>query len=197
VVDRLPAPPERAPARIRLVREVVSLWRLHWEADALQLQHHPTGRYRFDAPAGEYPVLYGNKECLGAFAEVYGDTGLIDAAQGARLLSCVTARCPLRLVPLDDPLVLRRLGLDMRVNVSKDYGVTQQWSLAFHRWRPDADGVRYLSRHAAQHHNYCLFLDRCATDLSVNTLGAIQDLRRIVLFAADRYHLAVSLPRGQ
>ena len=191
MIERLPEPPARLLAPVTPVEEVVSLWRLHWEEDPLHPRYYPTGKYRFDAPAGEYPTLYGNQDALGAFAEVYGDVGIIEAGQAARRLSVISARRPLRLIPLDDPHVLRRLGLDARINVSKEYDRTQRWGLALYRGVPAADGIRYVSRHAVRHLNYCLFLDRCGPDLSVNVLGAIEDLRRIVLFAADGYQLVV------
>ena len=52
--DRLPEPPERLPASFELVEEELSAWRLHCEEDPLEARRYPTGRYRFDAPAGEY-----------------------------------------------------------------------------------------------------------------------------------------------
>ncbi len=190
---RLPGPPGRLPAPITLAREVITIFRLHGEDDPRRPRHYPTGKYRFDAPAGEYPVSYGNQDCLGAFAEVYGDTGAIEAAQASRKLSTLTASRPFQFVPLDDPVTLKRLGLDARISVAKQYRRTQQWSLALHGWFPDTDGIRYLSRHAGNQLNYCLFLDRCGADLHLQTLGELQDLRRIVLFAADTYGLVINL----
>ena len=117
--DVLPEPPPGAPASIALVREAVSAWRLHWEADPLFPPVRPTGRYRFDAPAGEFPVLYANRDRLACFAEVYGDTGTIEAAQGSRHLSLISALRPLRVVALDDAVTRRRCGLDGRIGTAK------------------------------------------------------------------------------
>jgi hypothetical protein len=100
--DRLPEPPEILPALVEPVQEAVSLWRLHWGDEPLSLRRYPTGRYRFDAPAGEYPVTYGNKDRLACFAEVYGDARFIPAAEGERKLSFISALRPLWLIPLDD-----------------------------------------------------------------------------------------------
>lgn len=191
--DRLPDPPRELPAQIELVGESVRLWRLHWEEDDLSPRRHPAGRYRFDAPGGEFPVTYGNRDRLGAFAEVYGDTRRIDAGQADRRLSVIVSERPLSLIPLDDAPTQKRLGIDGRINFSKQYPITQRWSLALHTWLPGADGVRYLSRHAAEQLNYCLFLDRCGADLRAELQGTLGELRRVVLFAADKYSLVSDL----
>jgi hypothetical protein len=184
--DRLPDPARQLPARIELVEEMVGLWRLHWEEDPLSPRRHPSGRYRFDAPEGEYSVTYGNRDRLGAFAEVYGDARRIDSIQAGRRLSVIVSERSLRLVPLDDAPTQKRLGLDGRINFSKQYPVTRKWSLALHTWLSEADGIRYLSRHAGEQRNYCLFLDRCGVDLRA-------ELRGVVLFTADKYSLVSDL----
>lgn len=182
-----------APDGLALVTEATTAWRLHWEADPLHPPMYTKGRYRFDAPAGEFPVLYANSDRLACFAEAYGDTGTIESIQGSRFLSLVSALRPLRLVALDDATTRRRCGLDGRICTAKQYGVTQRWSKSFHVWFPEADGLRYSSRHAGERHNYALFLDRCASDLAVYPQGQLQDLHRVVLFAADTYVLAVKI----
>ena len=53
--DLIPLPPAQ-PAAIPLVEEVVAVWRVHKEPDPRAPPRYPAGRYRFDAPAGEYPV---------------------------------------------------------------------------------------------------------------------------------------------
>ncbi len=189
--DQLPEPPERLPAPFELAEEVLSAWRLHWEQDPLETRRYPTGRYRFDAPSGEYAALYCNVDRLAAFAEVYGDVRLLEEDQRKRRFSHIYSEERLRLVPLDDPGVQKRLDLDGRIGMSKQYPVTQRWSLALHRWFPEADGIRYLSRHAGENRNYCLFPERCAERLRVVEHGEISALREIVLLAADRYHLEV------
>ena len=188
--DRLPEPPERLPETLGLAREEISVWRLHWE-DPLEARSHPAGRFRFDAPGGEYRVIYASGDQLAAFAEVYGDTRVMEESQKDRGLSRITSRQELSLVALDDPGVQKQLGLDGRIGMSRQYPTTQQWSLALHAGFPQAQGIRYLSRHAGEERNYCLFVDRCAEELTLERLGRIGDLREVVLRAADRYHLEV------
>lgn len=187
--DRLPDPPERLPAPFELVKEEISAWRLHWEEDPLEARRYPAGRYRLDAPSGEYASLYCNADRLAVFAEVYGDVRIIEAREKERRLSRIFSQGPLRVVPLDDPGVQKRLGLDGRIGMSKQYAVTQRWALSLYRWFPRADGIRYLSRHAGENRNYCLFPERCADKLQVEEHGKISTLRESVLLAADRYHL--------
>lgn len=189
--DRLPEPPERLPALFGLAEEEISAWRLHWEVDPLEARRYPTGRYRFDAPSGEYAALYCNADRLAVFAEVYGDVRVLEADQRKRRLIRITSSESLRLVPLDDPGVQKLLGLDGRIGMSKQYPVTRRWALSLFRWFPQADGIRYLSRHAGENRNYCLFLERCAGKLRAEEHGEISSLRNIVLLAADRYHLEV------
>lgn len=189
--DRLPEPPEKLPARLGLVEEEISAWRLHGEVDPLEARRYPTGRYRFDAPSGEYAALYCNADRLAAFAEVYGDVRVLEADQRKRRLIRITSSESLRLVPLDDPGVQKLLGLDGRIGMSRQYPATRRWALGLFRWFPEAAGIRYLSRHAGENRNYCLFPERCAGKLRVEEHGEISSLRNIVLLAADRYHLEV------
>jgi hypothetical protein len=203
-VDRLPTPPRRLPAPgfdLDVVADLV-VFRLHWEANPLRPRRYPRGRYRFDAPrdGAEFPVTYANHVVHGAFAEVYGDTQLISARERDRRLSAISATRPLALIALDDPTVQKTLGLDGRIAMSKQYATTMLWSRALHRWFPAADGIRYASRHAgAAFPNFCLFLDRCRAALRVDLRGTLADaqLRAVMLDAADRYRLAVLMPRSR
>jgi hypothetical protein len=201
-VDRLPTPPRNVPApgfALAIVEDLV-VFRLHWEANPLRPTRYPRGRYRFDAPrnGAEYPVTYANHADHGAFAEVYGDTHLISAGERIRRLSTINATRPLALIALEDPTVQKTLRLDGRIATSKQYSTTMLWSRALHRWFPAADGIRYASRHAgAAFPNVCLFLDRCRTALTIDPQGTLADahLRSTMLDAADRYRLAVLIPR--
>jgi hypothetical protein len=201
-VDRLPEPPRNLPApgfELDVVRDLL-VFRLHWEVNSLRPRRHPRGKYRFDAPrnGGEYPVTYANRTDHGAFAEVYGDTQLISARERDRRLSAISATRPLALIGLDDPTVQKSLGLDGRIAMSKQYSTTMLWSRALHRWFPAADGIRYASRHAgAGSPNVCLFLDRCRSALTIDLRGRLADapIRSVMLDAADRYRLAVLIPR--
>ncbi len=135
--------------------------------------------------------MYCNADRLAVFAEVYGDVRVIEASEKERRLGRIFSQENLRLVPLDDPGVQKRLGLDGRIGMSKQYSVTQRWTLSLFRWFPAADGIRYLTRHAGEDRNYCLFVERCAGKLRVEERGKISILRETVLLVADKYHLEV------
>jgi hypothetical protein len=159
--DRLPEPPENLPAPLDLTEEELSAWRLHWEVNPLHMRSHPTGRFRFDTD------------------------------QKDRRLSRILSREKLLLIPLDEPTTQKRLGLDGRIGMSRQYPTTQRWALSLFRWFPEAHGLRYLSRHTGEHRNYCVFVDRCAGKLSSEEYGTISSLRDLVLLAADTYYLEV------
>jgi RES domain len=202
--DLLPAPPRNLPApgfALDVVDDLV-IFRLRWDTNPLRPKRHPRGRYRFDAPrnGAEYPVTYANFADHGAFAEVYGDTQLISEREVDRRLSALVATRPLRLIALDDPTVQKTLRLDGRIAMSKQYATTMLWSRALHRWFPEADGIRYASRHAgAEFPNFCLFLDRSRAALRVESRRKLGDpaLRPLLLDAADRCLLTVLIPRGR
>jgi hypothetical protein len=188
--DVIPWPPATPPGPIPIAEEFVDLWRLHWEDDPRAPKVHVPGRYRFDAPAGEFPVCYGNVDRLACFAEVYGDTKLILDGQARRRLSKLTSLRPLRLIALDDEVTFHALGLDNRISTTRPYDRTQAWGLALHGWFPDADGLRFAGRNAGNRFlNYALFLDRCAGDLVVFRLGELRDLRPTALAAAQKFSL--------
>jgi hypothetical protein len=189
--DALPLPPEREPSDLPILEEeALSAWRLHRDSDALAVRLHEEGRFRFDAPAGQYPTVYANADRLGAFAEVYGDVGRIGPSEGSgRFLSRVYSTEPLNLVTLDRGETQKALGLDARICVSRRYKTTREWAYAIHRWYPEASGIRYLSRHASPHPNYCLFLDRCRHLLAAESQGRLDELKATVLLAAARYRL--------
>ncbi len=197
----VPLPPARPPAFLPTVeaQPLPPSWRIHREADPLRPRHHETGRFRFDAPAGEFPVTYVNLDRHAGYAEVFGDAGEIPPSAAKRRLSRIVARRPLRLVALDRAEGQKAFGLDLNVCSSLDYERTRVWSRAFHDWYPGADGIRYLGRHAVEKPNVCLFLDRCGADLRAEFEGFLKDLLRDGLIAAHRYHLVPRLffPEGR
>lgn len=192
---RVPRPPTRRPddAPDPVDDELGEVWRLHWEPDPRRLDPPSPGRARFDAPAGEYAVAYANADPYGCFAEVYGDQRSIAPNQAGRRLSVIRAERPLKVIALDEGKTLSGLKLDLGISASVDYERTMLWSKSLHDWYRDADGIRYLGRRATKKLNYCLFLDRCAKSLSLETKGTLRDLREHVLCAADAYSLAPRL----
>ena len=169
----------------------IDAWRLQRGGHPLDIKSYSAGKYRFDAPGGEYPApLYANTYRLGCFAEVFGDAGVIEALEiRRRSLFRVSSARTLRLLTLDDGGVQKAFGLDSRICDTKRYEVSRAWGLAFHGWYPEADGIRYISRHASPHLNVCLFLDRCVDAIRAEEVGRLVDLAKTVAAARREYHL--------
>jgi RES domain len=168
------------------------LWRLHWEQDVNYPQPRDPGRWRFDAPHGEFSVTYANVERHHIFVEVYGDTENrreIAPDQAERKISVVRPGRKLRLIDLGDAQTLSRLRLDGRISSSLDYPCTQLWGEALRRWLPAADGIRYPGRKAGREDNLCLFLDRCGSALAWQRIGTIASERKLVTRACQMFDI--------
>ncbi len=193
----MPRPPATRPRQApELIEdEIDDGWRLHWEADPRKPKLRVPGSARFDAPQGEYAVTYANhdRKGYGCFAEGYGDKHSIAPNQAERKLSRLRSQAPLKLLAMDDGGVLAALELDLRISASVDYERTMLWGKSVHDWYDDADGIRYVGRHATTKLNYCFFLDRCADKLEFERRGTLVELEDHVLRAADAYSLAPRL----
>lgn len=190
----VPPVPANPPAPLpSLESETVEAWRIHWEPDP----RHPPSRpptWRFDDPAADYLVTYGNEDCYAAFGEVYRDTRVVPKRDADRLLSCLSSSRELSILRLDDPEVLAAFDLQLDISQSREYERTRAWSRAWHGWYgQQIDGLRYLGRKSASRLNYCLYLDRCAGHLEVRTEGRLADLRSTVMRACAGYRIAPAL----
>jgi hypothetical protein len=145
-----------------------------------RLEHAPgfwgrTGNNRFDAPNGEYGVLYAAETFDGAFIETFGDivpkTASLEFLT-ARGVATVSAHRELRLVDLAGP-GLAQLGLDARI-CAGDHAISQEWSRALwaHPSRPD--GIWYAARHDAGQRSVALF-DRSAPVITLIVHGGLMD----------------------
>ena len=91
---------------------------------------------------------------------------------------------------MDDMAVASAFGLDNRISTEKPYDRTQAWSLAWHTWYPDMDGLRFLGRKSAPHTNVCLYLDRCSDCVAFAIDDTLANLRSEGLVACHRYNIA-------
>jgi len=173
-----------------------ALWRIQ-NGTAIVARRYPAPRYRFDAPHGEYPVLYACASQVGTFAEVYGDRARrLGELEGERYLVRLVPRVPLPLIDLSTVRLLASLGLDERISVGDDYAACQAWAHALWRGVPEIAGIRYRARKAgATVTNVALFLDRCDEQLASppDEAHMLEDLEAVVLEAADIYNLVVKL----
>ena len=157
----------------------------------LDYRIYPTPRYRFDAPAGQYPIVYTNDSRVGVFAEVYVDRGRRLGSKDAdrRLVEIVPER-PLPIIDLLSDDILAALDLDERISTGEDYERCQQWALALYETLPELCGISYGARCAGRATaNVALFADRCVSDVALKDHGRLKDLPGVVLAATDRYKL--------
>jgi hypothetical protein len=176
---------------------MAALWRIQ-NGTEIVARTYPAPRYRFDAPHGEYPVLYACASQLGTFAEVYGDRARrLGELEGGRYLVRLVSHIPLLLVDLSDVRLLASLGLDERISLGDDYATCQAWAFAFWQRLPEIAGIRYRARKAgATVANVALFLDRCGTHFTnpPDEVYMLEERESVVLEAADIYNLVVKFP---
>jgi hypothetical protein len=193
----VPPPRLRRPSSFEIpIPEFVFL---EWEAPLFRIQYsadlshraYPSPIYRFDAPAGEYAVIYANDSEVGVFAEVYVDRGRRLGMEDARrhLVGILPER-PLRLVDLRAEGTLAALDLDARISVGDDYEACQEWGLAFYERWSEVSGICYAARNAGLTTRNVALFDRCASALTLTSLGRLEDLEEIVLAATDSYGLS-------
>ena len=191
---RPPEPSEELP-EVELRGWIDPVYRIQ-EGERISARRYPEPRYRFDAPGGEYAVLYANDTEVATFNESYAEKRRrVPAADAHRHLVRITPRTPLPLVDLTDDRTLSVLDLDARVSVGDDYEACGLWALAFHERWPEGCGVAYAARWGGvRTTNVVLFAERCENDLVVTSLGRLGDpnLEDLVLEAADRYKLRVA-----
>ncbi len=199
-----PPPANLSDLKLKLYsvrRRAGALIRLAWPAPATHDGFRRSARYRFDAPAGEFGVLYAAFDLETSFVEsVLRDTPAnakaakitLDYAEleDRRVVVLDTDRAarPLRLIKLyRDGLVAART--DNRVASVDDYATTQLWARALHNHPQQPDGIVYLSRFLGPNKAVVLF-DRCR-DLfeigSVTPLLAHPGLAKIM----DEFELGV------
>lgn len=154
---------ELAHRKLPLVRLRGSFFRIHRRRLA-PLYFGRSKLSRFDAPNGEFGVLYVGRDVPCAFIETFGHaTGVrfVDHTElEERELSEITVERPLRLVDLRGN-GLARIGADASLTSGLDYGLSQRWSRALHEHPQKPDGVAYRARHDPERTSVALF-DRVA-----------------------------------
>jgi hypothetical protein len=147
-----------------------ALLRLAFRSKASHVGFRDSARYRFDAPAGEFGVLYAAFDLATAFAETVLRTAPQDVAPGEEplltyeelarrrvvQLAAVPGRRPLRLVKLYDE-GLAAAKVDNRIATDDDYATTRPWAKAFHAHPARVDGIAYLSRFMGSRRSVVLF----------------------------------------
>lgn len=134
-----------------------------------------TGNNRFDAPRGEYGVLYAAETFDGAFVETFGDLSPKTVSVNSLTVRGVATVSPKRELQLVDlaGAGLSQLGLDARI-CTDDHALSQEWSHALWAHPSQPDGIRYAARHDASQRSVALF-DRAASAITVKALTGLMD----------------------
>ena len=154
------------------------------------------GEGRFDAPHGEYGVLYVADELAGAFIEVFGRDPayrIISAPTlRSRDVALVSAGRPLRLVDLRDGPGLAAIGATGELTMGGNYRLSHAFSRALNRHPSAPDGIWYRCRHDPAQCSVAVF-DRAQSVVHARDLGNLLGPRFLIEVARllDRYHFAL------
>jgi hypothetical protein len=167
-------PPDFSKRRLPVTRLRGAWYRIHRTSHA-PLHFGKAVINRFDAPAGEFGVLYLGRDVFCAFIETFGHaTGIriVDRRELAeRALSRVDVRTPLRLLDLRGN-GLARIGADAELTSGADYPLAQRWSKAIHDHQNAPDGILYRARHDPARVCAAVF-ERAARSLTAGALGSL------------------------
>lgn len=139
--------------------------------------------HRFNAPGGEFGVMYIGADEHCAFIETLGqETGcriVTTAALRERGWARVTLSRPLRLIDLVASGGLARIGADARL-FAGEHAISQRWSKALWAHRVKPDGILYPTRHDPAR-AACAIYDHCETLTTATPLGCLADPRHSAL----------------
>jgi len=126
---------------------------------------------RWDAPAGEYGVLYLGSDVFCAFMESIGRgvlrSRLVPEVQvKQRGFSKIRFTRSLRLMDLVSSGGLTRIGAESSLSSGSGYKNSQRWSKALRDHPAKPDGIYYYSRHDPSR-TACALYDHCASALEV------------------------------
>lgn len=145
-----------------------------------RLAHEPafwgrTGHNRFDAPSGDYGVLYAAETFDGAFIETFGDVSPKTVSVNSLAVRGVATVSPGRELQLVDlaGVGLSQLGLDARI-CTGDHAISQEWSQALWEHPLQPDGIWYAARHDANQRSVALF-DRATSAVTIKSLSGLMD----------------------
>jgi hypothetical protein len=149
--------------------------------------------HRFDAPAGEYGVLYVGADPHVAFIESFQIAGIHPAVTESKLaeraLSRIRIRRPVRLVDLAGSGGLTRIGADARI-FTAGYSVSQRWSRAIQNHPEEPDGILYRPRHDPARFA-AAFFDRIEAQVAAETTGLWLDQKAVLGEVLDAYRIAL------
>jgi hypothetical protein len=185
-----PDPPDDLATRDLPILTVQQTWYRVHRSHRDPLFFGKTRRNRFDAPTGEFGVLYVGEDQFCAFVEAFDVPSvfrpLTRATLESRRLAVIELDRPLRLVNLTGS-GLARIGADERL-AAGDHDVARRWSHALWSHPSQPDGLLYRARHDPSRRSAALF-DRIDGSWQISrsvNLGA-PDQRNVVAAILDEY----------
>jgi hypothetical protein len=179
----LPEPPADLNRRQPLIATVDRFWfRIHGlDRDPIYFGKRAT--FRFDAPAGEFGVLYVGADEHCAFIETLGQpTGtrvVTTSSLSGRAWARIKISRALRLIDLAASGGLARIGADGRL-FAGEHIIAQRWSQALRAHPARPDGLLYPARHDPAR-NACALYDHCQDLVTAEQLGCLLDPAHSVL----------------
>jgi hypothetical protein len=155
--------------------------------------------YRFDAPAGQYRIMYTARSLDGAFVETVlrKSAGRIlrEEFVEERAWSVMTASRPLVLAKLYDEGLLWH-GTDAAIGSADDYIAPREMAVNLHREFAAVDGIAWRARHDNGELCYALFDRVTKSDLPVASTHPFEDNWDEVERLMDKYgaHFDSSAP---
>ncbi len=194
----MPRHPE-PPTNFASVKLPIARWNRPWfrihQAIHTALFFGRSGSNRFDAPAGEFGVLYVGADPYCSFIETFGHaTGVHAVTEGelrARNLSTVQSSRQLTLVDLTGK-GLARIGADAALTAGDDHGLAHRWAKAIHDHPQRPDGILYRARHDPSRSAAAIF-DRSGPMLTVSSSWNLLDPSQATILGEilDRYQFGL------
>jgi hypothetical protein len=192
-LGRSPEPSKRLHAISLPVSEIDREWYRSHPSRRDPIYFGRNRAYRFDAPSGDYGVLYVGADPYVTFIESFQIAGLRPAITESKLkersLSRIRVSRPVRLVNLAESGALTRIGADARI-FTATYTVSQRWSEALRNHPESPDGVLYRPRHDPARLAAALF-DQIAEEVTAETVGSWLDQKSILAEVLDTYGVAL------
>jgi RES domain len=166
-------PPADLPSRAPLIHvsTETDIWYRSHSMDKGPLFFGKTMTQRWDAPAGEFGVLYLGSDEFCAFMESIGRSVLRTRLVPRTLVqqkgvSRVRFTKSLRLIDLVSSGGLARIGAEGSLSSGSGYKNSQRWSKALRDHPEKPDGIYYRSRHDPSR-TACALYDNCASAVEI------------------------------
>ena len=192
-LGRAPEPSQRFPSITLPISEISGEWYRSHPSRYGAIYFGRNRAYRFDAPDGEYGVLYVGVDPHVAFIESFQIAGIRPVVTESKLkersLSRIRTPRPARLVNLAKSGALTRIGADARI-FTASYTISQRWSRAIWNHPESLDGILYRPRHDPAR-LAAAFFDRIAAEISAESVGTWLDQKRVLADVLDTYGVSL------